>query len=198
MMRGRCSGGGCACSRRVASLLGICSFTCLPCLHVIPTAMCGGACGEVHLQRRVCKIVSGDVVCRLRLSSLWRVSPRLGLRREVVYGLGLEPFVGCLLVPFRVMAFHVCARDGFLGEETLRLSSGVFLRLFFIIQSGSVCAGQLLWFSETVHVEDFLIRWVIRLRRVSCFHVFEHVIPALEPSAWSLCVLVDVLFRLVR
>ncbi|KAF3530773.1 hypothetical protein DY000_02039442 [Brassica cretica] len=72
------------------------------------------------------------------------------------------------------MAFHVCAGDGFLGEETLRFSSGVFYGCSSLIRSGSVCAGH-----------------------VSCFHVFEPVIPALEPSAWSLCVLVDVLFRRV-
>ena len=54
-----------------------------------------------------------DVVCRLRLSSFWRVSPRLGLRREVVYGLGLEP--QCLLpacLPL-VMAFPLNTRAGF-------------------------------------------------------------------------------------
>ena len=96
-----------------------------------------------------------------------------------------------------VMAFHVCAGDGFLGEETLRFSSGVFLRLFFIDPIWFRLCRSASLVLRNCPCRDFLIRWVIRLGHVSCFHVFEPVIPALEPSAWSLCVLVDVLFRRV-
>ncbi|WZZ26775.1 hypothetical protein YC2023_010176 [Brassica napus] len=95
------------------------------------------------------------------------------------------------------MAFHVCAGDGFLGEETLRFSSGVFLRLFFIDPIWFRLCRSASLVLRNCPCRDFLIRWVIRLGHVSCFHVFEPVIPALEPSAWSLCVLVDVLFRRV-
>lgn len=92
-----------ACSGQEAPLLRICSFTCLPCCLLFPG-------GEVR--RRVsypytgCLVVrcsvgtqwsflfgmsvvlSGAVACRLRWFSFWLVLLQVGLRREVVYGLG--------------------------------------------------------------------------------------------------------------
>ncbi|KAG2238730.1 hypothetical protein Bca52824_092032 [Brassica carinata] len=139
-----------------------------------------------------------DVVCRLRLSSFWRVSPRLGLRREVVYGLGSEPFVAAYLSPFWSWRSTFALVTVSLAKKLFDSPPVFFYGCFFIDPIWfRLCRSASLVLRDCP-CRDFLIRWVIRLRRVSCFHVFEHVIPALEPSAWSLCVLVDVLFRLVR
>ncbi|KAL0730353.1 hypothetical protein Bca4012_026446 [Brassica carinata] len=105
-------------------------------------------------------------------------------------------YVGYLLLLFssRHFPFHSC----WLLREAHRVSSDAILRLFFSVLFRFPIESVSFLVLRDCPCRHPLIRLVIRIGWVSCFHVIEPIIPALEPSIpGAYVVLVDVFIRLV-